>query len=436
MASTTPQATAMSKRAQNAIDAAGKNSVMWDVMRDVWCETTNPGGYVNVGVAENSLMHDTLLEYLNRKLELPAKYLTYNDGGSGSARLRNAMSAFINRHFHPAVPVEADHLVVTNGVSPAIEHVAWAFTDPGEGILLGRPFYGTFVPDLSLRFGASVVQVAFDDCDPFSLDAVDKYEQAMLKFHVETGRKVKALMLCHPHNPLGRCYPRHVLVALMKLCQKYQMHFISDEIYALSVWKNTVDQTASPVAFESALSVDLAGIIDSNLVHVLWGMSKDFGANGLRLGVIISQFNRDMHVAMGGVSLYSYTSGTADHLASLMFEDAEFTDKYIAENQEKLSTTYTYAARRLKELGIEYAPGCNAAFFLWVNLGKRFVELHPEEKGSEVGDKVMQRLLQKKVFLASGALFGSERDGWFRVVFTHPVEFLETAFGRIVAALE
>ncbi|RAH68529.1 putative aminotransferase [Aspergillus aculeatinus CBS 121060] len=425
----------MSQRAQDVIQKAS-NNVMWDVMKDVWCETTNPSGYVNVGVAENSLMHGMLLEHLNRSLELPAKYLTYNDGGGGSVRLRRAMAAFINRHFSPVMPVTANHLVVTNGVSPAIEHVAWSFCDPGEGILLGRPFYGTFIPDLSLRFGASVVQVAFDDCDPFSLEAVDKYEQALLRFQTDTGRRVKALMLCHPHNPLGRCYPRQVLIALMRLCQKYQMNFISDEIYALSVWENTVDQAPAPVAFESALSIDLTDIIDPALVHVLWGLSKDFGANGLRMGVIISQFNQDVHAALGGISLYSYTSGTADHLASLLLEDVEFTERYIARNQDKLSTTYAYATRRLKGLRIEYAPGCNAAFFLWVNLGKRYVELHPEEAGSVVGEKVMQRLLQKRVFLASGTLFGSEKDGWFRIVFTHPVEFLDLAFDRIAAALQ
>ncbi|PYH47051.1 putative aminotransferase [Aspergillus saccharolyticus JOP 1030-1] len=435
MASTPPRPAKVSQRAQDVIRTAG-NNLIWDVLKDPWGATTNPNGYVNVGVAENPLMHETLLEHLNRSVELPAKYLTYNDGGSGSVRLRRAMAGFLNRNFHPAVPVQDDQLIVTNGVSPAIEHISWTFTDPGEGILLGRPFYGTFVPDLSLRFGACVVQVAFDDCDPFSLGAVDKYEQALLQFQRETGRKVKALMLCHPHNPLGRCYPRPVLVALMKLCQKYGVHFVSDEIYALSVWENTVDELPAPVAFESALSIDLAGIIDPTLVHVLWGLSKDFGANGLRMGVIISQCNRDVHTALGAISLYSYTSGTADHLAARLLEDVEFTDKYIVANQAKLAQMYAYAARRLQDLGIEYAPGCNAAFFLWVNLGKRFVELHPEEAGGAVGDRVMQRLVQAKVFLASGALFGSERDGWFRIVFTHPIEYLELAFKRIDAALK
>ena len=70
----------------------------------------------------------------------------------------------------------------------------------------------------------------------------------------------------------GRCYPRDTLVGLMKLCQKYQIHLLSDEIYALSVWKNEDAPKAEP--FVSVLSIDTTGIIEPDLVHVIWGMSK------------------------------------------------------------------------------------------------------------------------------------------------------------------
>ncbi|GLA64071.1 hypothetical protein AtubIFM56815_007040 [Aspergillus tubingensis] len=426
----------LSNRARTVVSSS--NNLMWDILKNPWCPTTKPDGYVNVGVAENALMHDYLLEYINTtKLTLPAKYLTYNDGAIGAERLRRAMVSFLNKHLQPFKPLTIDDLLVTNGVSSAIEHISWAFTDPGEGILLGRPYYGTFIPDMSLRPGATVVPVEFDDCDPFSLQAVDCYERALLTFQQNTGRKVRALMLCHPHNPLGRCYPRETIIHLMRLCQKYQIHLISDEIYALSVWENTVDEHI-PVPFESALSINTTGIIDPSLVHALWGMSKDFGANGIRLGVIISQNNPTLHKALQGVSLYSYSSSVSEHVAATVLEDTEFTTRYIQLNRQRMSESYAFAVQRLRENGIEYAPGVNAAFFLWVNLGKRYRELHPEQTadlGDAISDKVMQLLLQRKVFLASGVLFGSEHSGWFRIVFTHPREYLEEALRRIVLAL-
>ncbi|CAI7632653.1 unnamed protein product, partial [Penicillium viridicatum] len=427
----------ISHRARSACHDTVSNP-MWDVLNDAWCPSTNPTGYINVGVAENALMQDDLLDFINTtNLDLPSKYLTYNQGGGGSSRLKRAMCGFLNRHLHPVAQLDPEHLMVTNGVSPAIEHVSWAFADPGEGILLGRPYYGIFVTDISMRPQARVVAVNFDGVDPFSIDITHKYEQALLDYQQNTGKKVRGLMLCNPHNPLGRCYPRNVIIRLMQLCQKYRIHLISDESYALSVWENTVDQHPPPIPFESVLSIELNGIIDPRLVHVLWGMSKDFGANGVRLGVIISQANRDFHLALKGPCIYSHASGITDHLVSLLLENTQFTDSYIQQNQKKLSESYAYAVGFMRQHGIEYAPGCNAAFFMWLNLGKIYRKLYPEiSENEDVGEKVMQQLLEQRVCLTSGATLGSEQDGWFRIVFSHPRAYLNEALQRIIAALK
>ena len=58
----------------------------------------------------------------------------------------------------------------------------------------------------------------------------------------------------------------------MKFCQKYRIHLISDEIYALSVFENP--EAPGAPDFVSVLSIDTKDIIDPHLVHVLWGMSK------------------------------------------------------------------------------------------------------------------------------------------------------------------
>jgi hypothetical protein len=68
---------------------------------------------------------------------------------------------------------------------------------------------------------------------------------------------------------LGRCYPRETLEGLMRFCNRHKIHLISDEIYALSVYNS--DETH--ISFTSVLSINPSGIIDPNLVHVLYGMS-------------------------------------------------------------------------------------------------------------------------------------------------------------------
>ncbi|KAL1859196.1 hypothetical protein Plec18170_002311 [Paecilomyces lecythidis] len=425
----------LSRRGQSAA-SIGSNITIWDVLSNKWDHEHNIHGYLSVGVAENLLLQDTLLEYINTNIQYAGEALTYNDGSMGSRPLREAVARFLNRHMCPVRLVEPSHVLMTNGCSSAVEQLSWAFMEPGEGILLGKPYYGTFIADLSLRPEAVVVPVEFGDIDPLSPEAVTQYDNAAVEFEKQTGKRVRAIMLCQPHNPLGRCYPRAAITSLMKLCQKRQMHLISDEIYALSTWTNKVDTDVSMVPFESVLSIDTAGLIDPDLVHVLWGMSKDFGANGLRVGAIISQSNPDLHAALSVMSLYSYVSGLSDQVTTTILLDDTFTDRYIQLNREKLSEAHEFFIKMLKENDIEYSRGCNAGFFVWINLGKKYLETNPQKgnEGIDITDVIMQRLLDNRVFLASGTSFGSEKPGWFRVVFAHPFPYLQEAMRRILLA--
>lgn len=426
----------LSTRGQGAV-ANGPSRTILDVISNLWHPKTNPDGYVSVGVAENTLMHDVLLEYLYANFKIPAPYLTYNDGGMGSKQLRKAVAHFLNRQLTPFRHIAPSHVVMTNGCSAAVEQLSWLLTDPGEGVLLSRPYYGTFIGDISLRPGAAVVPVDFAEEDPLGPGAVVRYEKALVEFEKSTGKRVRAVMLCHPHNPLGRCYPRSVLTELMKFCQARHLHLISDEIYACSIWENRVDPDTPAPGFDSVLSIDTTNLIDPTLVHVLWGMSKDFGANGLRVGAIISQSNEDLHTALKSTTLYSYVSGLSDQItASLLLDDA-FADRYVQQNCEKLSQAHEFTVRLLQKHNIEYMPGCNAGFFLWVNLGKKYLELNPEADKATIDltATIMQKLLDKKVFLANGTAFGSEKSGWFRIVFAHPHTYLEEAMKRILAAI-
>lgn len=62
--------------------AANPNSgmLMWDVIQDLWDADDNPNGYVKVGLAENALMHEELIEHLHTTISLPTQALTYGDG--------------------------------------------------------------------------------------------------------------------------------------------------------------------------------------------------------------------------------------------------------------------------------------------------------------------------------------------------------------------
>jgi len=71
---------------------------------------------------------------------------------------------------------------------------------------------------------------------------------------------------------MSRCYPRDAIIEYMRLCQKYQMHLISDEIYAFTTFQT--EDITNPTPFTSLLSIDKNGVIDPKLCHVVYGMSK------------------------------------------------------------------------------------------------------------------------------------------------------------------
>lgn len=108
------------------------------------------------------------------------------------------------------------------------------------------------------------------DRDQFSPDSIPAIEAGYEAAKVR-GRKIKALIICNPHNPLGRCYPQETLVELLRFAASKDIHLISDEIYALSVYKR---QDRPSENFTSIRSIDFTGLINPNQVHVLYGMSK------------------------------------------------------------------------------------------------------------------------------------------------------------------
>ncbi len=93
-----------------------------------------------------------------------------------------------------------------NGCSSAIENLSWALGNQGDAFILGRPYYGTFVADLTLRMETDLLAVEFGSLDPLSQEAVLEYEERILEAKRQS-QKTAGLIISHPHNPLGRCYP-------------------------------------------------------------------------------------------------------------------------------------------------------------------------------------------------------------------------------------
>lgn len=70
-------------------------------------------------------------------------------------------------------------------------------------------------------------------------------------------------------------------------------------------------------------------IISTSRPHGIWGISQDLGANGLRLGAIVSQNNTNTHAALVPVAIYSSSSSPGDQIAAHILEDTAWIENYI-----------------------------------------------------------------------------------------------------------
>ncbi|KAF6795327.1 aspartate aminotransferase [Colletotrichum musicola] len=427
--------TFLAKRSVQYALPANRNKLL-DILRDVWHPTDNPKGYLNLGVAENTLMHKELLQYISAKLLVDGPALGYGDSFSGSHRLKGILAAFLTRHFGAVRPIQAADLAVTSGVSAAIEACAFVLGDVGDGVLLARPFYKAFPYNLSNRAGLRPVFVSFFGEDPFGPESVVEYERALLEAR-EKGITVRALLLCNPHNPLGVCASRHTLIRYMGFCQKYGLHLISDEIYGLSCWENP--ETPKAPGFHSVMSIDHDGIINPALVHVIWGISKDLGMNGVRLGCVVSQNNQNLIRALQTNSIFTCPSSFADKITTMMLSDRSFINHFVTENQDRLRTRYAEAAAILKRNGISYRRS-NAAFFLWADLfsfwSPRLGSSYSSREAITLEERLNQYLLSQKVFVTAGGSSGSEEAGWFRITFALGRDYVHEGLARVVLALK
>lgn len=87
------------------------------------------------------------------QFSLPAQALTYRDGGFGHKGLREVVASFLNEQLRVHKPLSEENVIVLPGLTTAIEGLAIHLANPGEALLLGRPYYNSFPLDVGVRAG-------------------------------------------------------------------------------------------------------------------------------------------------------------------------------------------------------------------------------------------------------------------------------------------
>lgn len=148
---------------------------------------------------------------------------------------------------------------------------------------------GSFEISAVLRNGVKLIHVHIPSHEAHSAQAIVTAYRAATE---EATCNVRGILFCNPHNPHGNVYPTEAIDALLQYCEEADLHFVSDEIYALSTF-GVIDEDKrgcgklleSPVTeFVSVLSRDLQELgVNGSRVHLLYSISKDLGSSGIRL---------------------------------------------------------------------------------------------------------------------------------------------------------
>ena len=125
------------------------------------------------------------------------------------------------RHGYP-IPVE--NMVYSNGVVAAISSIVRKLTTPAENVLIQAPVYNIFYNSI-INNGRNVLSsdLVYDGAE-YSIDFDDLEEKL-------SRPQTSLMILCNPHNPVGRIWRRDELARIGALCHKYGVTVLSDEIH-------------------------------------------------------------------------------------------------------------------------------------------------------------------------------------------------------------
>jgi aspartate/methionine/tyrosine aminotransferase len=381
-------------------------------LEDPYDPVANPTGYIGLCEAENRLVAEMVADRLDRAPGVPAAALGY-DAMTGSVRFREQLGrfmgrAFLGREFGP------EEISVLAGAGSVLENLFYALGDPGDGVLVPTPSYNGFWLDLELRAGVSIVPVHRSIDDGFRLTP-ELLDNAV----AGAGRPVKALLFTSPDNPLGTVASREEIQRVLEWTDDRDLHVVFDEIYALSVFGESTFTSCSEL---------LPSL--GERVHIVWAFSKDFGASGLRCGVLVSE-NRAVHAAIDAFAYWACCSGHTQHVLGDMISDDPWVDSYIGSMQELLRGAHTRLAAELDTGGIRHHPA-DAGVFVLLDLRS-----HLAAPTWEAERALWIRILeQARVNLTPGVACHVGEPGFFRLCYAgQPTDSVEIAVRRIVKLL-
>lgn len=330
------------------------------------------------------------------------------DGGThytsnlGTPKLRQAIARYFKRRFNTDYTWDKE-ILVTVGVSEAIDLAIRALCSPGDEVMFHEPCFVSYEATVRL---AHAIPVAVPTCveNEFRL-TVEELEKYVTP-------KTKALLLNFPCNPTGATLNRDEMQAILEFCERHDIILISDEVYTELNYE--IDDDAEDVTLNTFGSFERY----RDRVLVLNGFSKSWAMTGYRLGFACGP--EDIIGAM--MKIHQYGIMSAPTLAQAAGVEAlDFGDKDIARMRGEYKKRRDYLVTALNSMGLKTLLP-KGAFYLFVDV---------RSTGMTSDDFTMRLLKDYSVACVPGSAFGKSGEGFIRMSYATSLENIKLAVKRI-----
>lgn len=289
-----------------------------------------------------------------------------------------------------------NEIVVTIGVSEAIDIVLRSIMNSGDEIIVAEPCYVSYQPLVALAGGKTV---SLDTSKTDFVPTAKEIEKLITP-------KTKALMLCYPNNPTGRTIPLSELKKIAKLVEKHQLWVLTDEVY-------------SELVYEKTKHCSLAALPNMKKYTIyLNGFSKAFAMTGWRIGYICCPAELMQQL----IKLHQYTTICAPIMSQYAAVDAL---KNCLEDVENMRKSYeqrrNLMVKGFTDMGLRVINP-DGAFYLFVDIRKT---------GITSEDFAMKLIEEQKIAVVPGNVFGAGGEGYVRCCYATEINKLKEALKRI-----
>jgi aminotransferase len=287
-------------------------------------------------------------------------------------------------------------ILVTVGVSEALDLVFRAVLEPGDEVLIPEPCYVSYKPTVTMAGGKPVTVLT---------RAEDGFQVRAAALESVLSPRVKALLVCYPNNPTGGVLTPAVARELADLAARHNLLVISDEVYAHLTYEGAHLCLAT-----------LPGMQGRTLV--LNGFSKAYAMTGWRLGYALGP--AEIIQAMSKIHQYTMLCApiTAQKAAlEALKNGVGERRKMVSEYNRRLR----FFLQGLNEIGLDcFEP--RGAFYVFPSIAR--LGLKTEEFCGRL-------LAEEKVAVTPGTAFGSCGEGFIRCSYAASYENLQEALVRM-----